>query len=331
MRKTAELLLPSPEELIDQFSCYIREKVIGLKLGVDGPQLAGKGTIVKILSEILQTVVFNSGIYYRAITHFLIENKFIEPGKNQNLSNLNWNEILKSIEITHVQEAVEIALVGEDSIVCSVGYQTLYGAEVTDTVSSVAACLEVRQCVINIAVSKFEEEEISIIIEARDNYENAIRFMATALIYMFASEEEMIKRAIAREEGHQERELTRDEAKQIETIVKSRNEEELGRHSTPGHGRLLSPEEAIFGDYGYHLVVDTSNITPQELEITILAFLVIQQCDDLSDNQTLMLAQSYLQLMKKKGAVKRVSYKKDFINVRNVVPEEGVEEKVFLI
>lgn len=123
---------------------------------LDGPSGTGKSTLAKMLAKKLNFKFLNTGMIYRAITHYMLL---------QGIMPENYDEVLKklnsiNIEILFIDNNQNVIINNEN---CS---EFVNSKEVQEYVSVYSQILEIRKCVLN--VQRNYAKANSIVVEGRD-------------------------------------------------------------------------------------------------------------------------------------------------------------------
>ncbi len=123
---------------------------------LDGPSGTGKSTLAKMLAKKLNFKFLNTGMIYRAITHYMLL---------QGIMPENYDEVLKklnsiNIEILFIDNNQNVIINDEN---CSAFVNS---KEVQEYVSVYSQILEIRKCVLN--VQRNYAKANSIVVEGRD-------------------------------------------------------------------------------------------------------------------------------------------------------------------
>ena len=275
-------------------------------IDLSGPAGAGKGTIGKELEELLDAHFFSTGNIYRFASYFLLNFEnfsserilSMEPEQlNQemeahwhHLSQIEFNYQTQSVEFTHAQYGTQIV---------SFAHLRL-DPQVSAVVSTVAGSQFMREQ----AGEIYRQTVLTqwrVIGDGRDGdrvlspealAETAAQLGQSAipyvlLIYIFADEEVLIKRALWRElekqgcliaENITDREFEELADRFLSAVVKQSIHDNIihrnqNDHNKPDYAKLLTPVEAIESGR-YSLIVDSSHLTVDEVILLILQKLV---------------------------------------------------------
>lgn len=252
-----------------QLVSYI-SKLPEYHFAVDGMALAGKGTLGQGIEELLQWVVFNTGDFFRAVTYFFLTTNIIET-----LSTAT------EPEFSQMLAELQIQLLGvglHKQVLITAGSQQL--RESSYVLRSPAVDAHVSSVAGNMAVRRYVEQQTHHafmqvthgMIEARDSYD--VSPHVDSAFYLWAREEVLIQRAIARWAATRGEELDNEVQQTITAQVKNRNKADQSRPL--GMGKLLSPQKALENDY-YRAVIDTSDRTPSDVLAIVISFIAFDQ------------------------------------------------------
>lgn len=248
-------------------------------IAIDGPGGSGKGTVAKRFRKELNYKELGYGIQARSIT-WLYVNYFLKDKKPTD----NFFDVMKTLQVERYEyrgiESVVITVPGLIAIKLdpkSTSPADGLRSPLIDThVSEISELPEVVNFINAQLIKngqKAHKEKTPIIIEGRDNNEifkgevneSQRWFDAMLLIYLTASDEVLMDRAVKREtENAKEKGKplpTTDDIKMIKDRLLERNKEDMAR--PVGYGRLVSKEEAEENpDY---TVIDSSEMNEDEV------------------------------------------------------------------
>lgn len=227
-------------------------------IAIDGPGGAGKGNIVKKLSDALNLEQCPAGDMYRAITYYFTDMLKIDP---MGLSDEELTAQLRNVSILFdKQDGEQHVLI--TSLLCDCDKKdvtpNLHSPTIDRCISAFAKRDPVRD-----AVYKKQSEMLkkgSVIMEGRDMWQ--IVGKADLRIYVYADEHILAQREVKRQA---ERGITLS-IENAEQIISARNKEDQAR---VGRGKLLTPQEAQEPGR-YDLVIDTSHMTRNEVVLEVL-------------------------------------------------------------
>ncbi len=210
---------------------------------IDGPASSGKTTVAKLLAERLNCVVLESGAFYRVVTYFLIKN-----GKT--LKEVDFKEVFE--ELKRVLR-VRLHLKGTDLYLEGKKLDLeLRSKEVENLVSEVAAIKEVRDWITQL-IRDLVKDYDCVIAEGRDM--GSVVFPEARLkVFLTADEKIRAKRRAVQF-------FSEKSVEEVEKVIKKRDSIDSQRKVAP----LVIPDGA--------LVIDTSNMTPEEVVEKILSTL----------------------------------------------------------
>ena len=212
----------------------------GFIIAIDGPVASGKGTIAKILARKLNAFFLTTGMFYRAVAYYCLENKI---------------EMLNGEAIKQILPEMDIKVSGETTLLNNqdvTAYLKL--AEVDRVVPLIANYKFVREYLIPLqreAGLKLASERV-VIAEGRDMATKVFP-EARVKIYLTASLETRAKRRFAQQSAQKGIDLSH-----VLAETKKRDEGDMygGLHY------LVSKPER----YGYSIVDDTNLTEEQTIE-----------------------------------------------------------------
>ncbi len=229
------------------------------KIAVDGQASAGKGTLTNRLHDVLGLNLCPAGDMYRAATYYLTEVLKLNPDALD-------DEILAShladFSISFVPDGYgrqRLFILSESQKTYEDITDRLHDPAIGERVSAVAK----RDPVID----KLDGQQLEMfaqgktVLEGRDKWRTA-KEKADFLVYLHARDEVLIKREIDRQ-AKRGVTLTPEAAA---AIVIKRNDDDNARVE---RGKLLTPDEAQKKNI-YDLIIDTSDMTPDEILLTVL-------------------------------------------------------------
>jgi len=231
------------------------------KIGIDGPAAAGKGTTVKALSTLLGIKMIETGLGYRGATWWFKEYKKLDLTRIEDCTDDQLRFLLQDFEIqfsTNESGVKRVLITHPDFDEPFDVSGELEDPLIGKTVSSVAKRDPVRDLLENQQVALLRQG--GAIIEGRDTWSIA-RNEVDFLIYLFAENETLIAREKKRQ-ADRGKQITDEEAREI---VIGRNISDNNRV----RGQLLTPDEAQARGF-YNLILDTSNLSPDEVTLEIL-------------------------------------------------------------
>lgn len=228
------------------------------KIAVDGPAAAGKGTLVTGLVGALNVDQCPTGDMYRASTYYLTEILGLDPSELD-------DEKLASY-LTDFSIFFEIFDDGKKHLVIRSESRGIK-EDVTDKlqdpaigkrISAIAKRDPVRDVLDKQQVEMLDKGRT--VLEGRDMWQIAATD-ANLLIYLYARDEVLVERETRRQA---ERGITLSQ-EEAETIVTKRNHDDNARD----RGKLLTADEARSANV-YDLIIDTSDLTPDEILCQVL-------------------------------------------------------------
>jgi cytidylate kinase len=196
---------------------------------------------------------------YRAATYYLTEVLLLDPAALMDTALASY---LEDFSISFEQRS------GDAIKHVIIGYGPQHNTEdITDKlqdltigkrVSAIAKRDPVRDVIYTLQVDMLTHGRT--VLEGRDMWEVAIHD-ADILIYLYATNEVLIAREIERQ---RQRGVTLS-PEDVATIVIKRNADDNARV----RGKLLTPKEAIESNK-YNLIIDTSNMSPDEILLDVL-------------------------------------------------------------
>lgn len=209
-----------------------------INIAIDGPSGVGKSTISKKIAMNLNYLFINTGLMYRAIAYFCIQNKIDLNNEKEIVGNLN-----KIILTMHPLEEISLNQINVT--------QYLWQDDVSIFASKVASYKKVREfCVKKQQIFALQK---GIVMEGRD-IGSVVIPDAELKIFLSANLEIRTKRRIIQLE---EKKIKYDEESVFENI-KKRDELDKNRENDP----LIKMSDAI--------EIDTSNISIDEVISKIL-------------------------------------------------------------
>ena len=246
-------------------------KLASLKILLDGLAGVGKGTLTEEFSEDLDLRQVKTGDMYRVITWYLLGSG-VPTASIQTIEEEELEEILSGLEIKFNVENSSWSINHpnvEDDIVLTV--QHLRSPDVDGLVSKVSKKDVVRD-VVDESLQEIVKNNDKVISEGRDMYQVfADDRSGLTMIYMYASENDLIKRQKGRQLETTGEELSLYQA----ASVLRRNNDDNNKE----RGKLLLGNEISFGNYD--LVINNSG-----LEIRETYLLVLESLNTLNDVRT---------------------------------------------
>ena len=246
-------------------------KLASLKILLDGLAGVGKGTLTEEFSEDLDLRQVKTGDMYRVITWYLLESG-VPTASIQTIEEEELEEILSGLEIKFNVENSSWSINHpnvEDDIVLTV--QHLRSPDVDGLVSKVSKKDVVRD-VVDESLQEIVKNNDKVISEGRDMYQVfADDRSGLTMIYMYAFENDLIKRQKGRQLETTGEELSLYQA----ASVLRRNNDDNNKE----RGKLLLGNEISFGNYD--LVINNSG-----LEIRETYLLVLESLNTLNDVRT---------------------------------------------
>lgn len=210
---------------------------------IDGPAASGKTTVAKLLAERLNYKLLESGALYRLVTYCVIEKKMFEKVLLKEVDIISFlKEVFNEVEVRLGSKGTQILWKGKKID------KELRFKEVEDKVSFIAAIPEVREFLTTYMRNLVDKDRI--IAEGRDM--GSVVFKDADLkIFLTADEKIRVQRRYKDHVGS----LSLEEAKKNVVL---RDELDSKRKVAP----LKIPNDAY--------VIDTSELTPEEVVIKIL-------------------------------------------------------------
>ena len=231
-----------------------------LKILIDGLAGVGKGTLVGKLAKDLNLKQIKTGDMYRAITWYLLESGF-DFTEIENMSEEELQQLLANFEIEFKNEDsswwVNHPNVAEK---INLTVKHLRSPEVDRIVSQVAFKLSVRD-VVDTNLKEIVETNDKVVSEGRDMYQvfSEERTDLT-MLYMYASETDLLKRQKGRQFDTTGEEISFYEAASVLRRNNSDNQKE--------RGKLLLPGELHLGNYD--LIINNSGLEIAETYLLVL-------------------------------------------------------------
>lgn len=209
-----------------------------INIAIDGPSGVGKSTIAKNIANKIDYLFINTGLMYRAISYFCLENKI----------NINNEE-----EVVHNLNKIDLELQPQEQVILNNNNITsfLRNDNVSIAASIVASYKEVRKfCVLK--QQKYTEKK-GVVMEGRD-IGSVVIPNSELKIFLTARSDIRIKRRIAQlKDNH-----VKYDEKSVSENLKKRDEFDENRENDP----LFKVPDAI--------EIDTSNISIEEVQNRIL-------------------------------------------------------------
>lgn len=218
------------------------------QIAVDGPAGAGKSTVAKLIAHKLGFLYIDSGVFYRAITLYLLKNKLIYK------ENKNLKSCIKSLRID-ISENQNVFL-NKKNIT-----KEIRKLEVSRFVSQISAIGSVR----NVVMDKLRKLSGSnnVVMDGRDIGSNILE-NADLKVYLTASNYIRAKRRLKDIKKYKEKAKLKDLIRQIE----DRDNYDSSRKISP----LLKAHDAV--------LIDTSGLTINEVLSQIFYFLPFSMLDN---------------------------------------------------
>jgi cytidylate kinase len=233
------------------------------KVLVDGLAGSGKGILLEKMVEGLKLKKFSSGDVYRIITWYFLKigvtkdniEEFNDEQLERKLSGLeiDFDSLDSGWWLIDPKTNRKLNIVGE-----------LRSQAVDSNISSIVGRDPVRD-IVDKHQRKIVEKNDNVFLEGRDMWDIFKNVEGVLLAYLYASDEELIRREI----GRQNNLGNTIDQKEAQKRVINRNVADSNRE----RGRLLLPEEAEAGMGEYHLVVDTTELKPDEVYLLVLEML----------------------------------------------------------
>lgn len=234
------------------------------KFLIDGLAGVGKGTLVEKLAEDLGLKQIKTGDMYRVITWYLLSSGF-DASQIQNMSEAELKDNLSGIKIEF--EAEDSSWwVNHPNIKYTICLDShLRSPEVDGAVSKVA-CRDAVRDIVDERLKEIVRTNDNVVSEGRDMYQVfAEDRTGLTMIYMYASERDLM----LREKGRQ-LEVNKKEIGIYESAkVLRRNEDDNQKE----RGKLLLPGEVHAGNYD--LVINNSGLRKEETYLLVLESLFI--------------------------------------------------------
>ncbi|QER41962.1 (d)CMP kinase [Thermodesulfobacterium sp. TA1] len=215
---------------------------------IDGPAASGKTTVARLLAKTLGYSLLESGAFYRLVTCLLLKHNFYEDFISKKLDPKDTLEkIFSSVTVKLTPEATQIFYEGKE-----INHE-LREIQVEERVSVVAAIPEVREFITGF-LRRLVDHRL-VVAEGRDM--GSVVFKEAELKVFLTADEQV--RAERRYKEKVEKEVLH-----YGTVIdnlKKRDQLDSTRKVAP----LTIPEEA--------LVLDTSNLSPEEVLQKILSHL----------------------------------------------------------
>lgn len=267
----------------DALRDLIADRSRPLVIAVDGAAASGKGSLAEGLQE-LGYKTFSFGEFVRVLSWYYVYKKYTPETELQFLDEIKKIEI----KIEDRDSVSVIVLTLPDGEVKTLDPKSsdsssgLRSSEINSIVSRISRMPEVvipiNEYLRSIVSSAFQTNR-AFAAEGRDNWKIFDRedtdaqnwFQAMLLIYLTASNEELDRRSVIREEKRLGRSLTDNEKYPVIKRVRDRNEDDSKRNI----GRLvLRPEaEEMVAAGRYDAIVDSTHLTPEQ---TLFAVAVLQ-------------------------------------------------------
>jgi cytidylate kinase len=233
------------------------------KIAIDGPAASGKGTLVTGLTGVLKLESCPSGDMYRAVTYYLTEILKLDTAI---LDDNALSSYLVDFSIFFKNQAdgkKHVIIPSESESVTEDVTDKLQNPVIGKRVSDIAKRNPVRDVIKKQQLDMLSKGKI--VIEGRDMWEIA-KNDANIVIYLHARDEVLIDREIQRQKQCGVT-LTPEDAA---IIVTKRNVDD----NTRKRGKLLTFTEAQ-NAHVYDLIIDTSDMTPDEILRDVLLKLAI--------------------------------------------------------
>lgn len=257
----------SLREKID-YCLEILKNISKKKVLVDGLAGAGKGTLSEKMIEDLGLKRISTGDIYRTITWYLLQRGLTR----QNIKELDDAQLQRELVGLKIDFSsmdlgwwVKNPNTGEKQDITD----ELHSEQIDNNIS-----LIVKRNPIRDIVDQYQREIVkrnsNVFLEGRDMWQVFANVQDVVLIYLYASDEELISRELGRQKdlGNQ---ISRQEAKKR---IIDRNIADNNRQ----RGQLLLPKQVKAGEGKYQLVLDTTKLKPEDVYLRVLEML----CNELA-------------------------------------------------
>lgn len=253
-----------------QLKATVDSQQSDLLISLDGPVSVGKGWIAQKLADIFGYHQISNGNVVRAYTWFFFHHCFPTALEDGSFAKYVSEEI-KVKEITvKGQDVVSLEFRGKSIDLNPNGQDLDRGLrspeieEIVSTISPLVSVVEKIRARVRSRAQKALETKQPFLVEGRDNYKTFEVFPQALKIYITASDEVLIKRALNREEKKRRAKglpaMTEADIEALIDSVRQRNKNDM--HQPYGFGKLLTLEEA--NDTPNYHVVDTTEFSKEE-------------------------------------------------------------------